>query len=197
MLYIEKRYLTGGFMFGNKISSVGFSGLIFLISISIIPGCDKDNPTRSLYINYNLSGTWEEKYSMTFGSMVGTPENMNGSSFTKDLISTLYFANDSFSIIITNDHGDTEQQYFGRYDISSDTLTFFIRNEAGEIEDHSINFRFVSNDSLNLWTIVYPTDDPNIISIPLFTDIVWNVCKSFDCELMTIGQKNWGYFTRQ
>jgi hypothetical protein len=182
-------------MFVNKIFSVGF--LVFIFLICLLPGCEKDKPTRSLFIEYNLSGTWEEKYSMTFGSMIGTPENMNGSSYTKDLISTLYFANDSFSIIITNDNGDTEQQYFGRYGILSDTLTFFIRNEAGEIEAHSINFRFVSNDSLNLWTIVYPTEDPNIMSIPLFTDIVWNVCKSFDCKLMTIGQKHWGYFTRQ
>jgi hypothetical protein len=175
--------------------TVRFINLLLVIFITVSFGCGTEKISSPSPDPISLVGEWQEKFTVSVHLFIGTPEDMMDVIITKELTSILQFENNSFSIKIENDDGYVEKEYQGEYEISADTLIFHIPNESGELSDHLLHYRFISKDLLRLWSVTYPTGNPDVISIAL-TGIVWSVGFPYSGLIMPFNYKSQGVFTR-
>ncbi len=182
-------------MLKHKIFIAGLIVLTLFLLMNFIPGCNKNKSTRSLYIEFNISGTWQEEYTIRYWqpSIFEWGEDV---WVERDFISLIELKDDYFDLKIFDGRDSLLMEHSGNYCILGDTIFFDVVFNDSTIVTNTLGYKFLSKDSLLLHSVSYPSNDDYII-IELF-GFAWQVPFGYDTMSM-YGHvsKNSGIFIRQ
>ncbi len=184
----------GCLMLKHKIIATGLVGLA-LFSMIFLSGCGEEKSTRSLYIEFNLYGSWQEEYTIGYWqpSIFEWGEDV---WVEKDFTSLVKFQDDSYNIKILDGRDSLLIERSGNFNILGDTIFFDVNYNDSIAATKTLGYKFMSTDSLFLHSISYPVND-SYISIELF-GFAWEIPFTQNLIFMYGGcYKNSGIFIRK
>jgi hypothetical protein len=181
----------------RKIRSLaaGFIFLSLFLLLNFLSGCSDDKTTRSLYVEYQLHGTWEEEYTIGYyqPSLFEWGEDI---WVEKDFISLIKFENDSYNLKIFDGQDSLLIERSSNFHILGDTVFFSVVYNDSVATTKTLGYKFISEDSLSLHSISYPVND-NYFTIELL-GFAWEFPFTYDFILMYgYCHKNSGIFIRK
>jgi hypothetical protein len=182
-------------MLKHRIFITGLIGLATFMLLNLLPGCSENKSTRSLYIEFNLYGSWQEEYTIGYWqpSIFEWGEDV---WVERDYISSIELKNDSYNLKIYDGHDSLLIEHSGDCRYLGDTIFFDVAINDSTIATNTLGYKFLSKDSLLLHSISYPVND-NYFTIELF-GFAWQVPFGYDTMFMYgYVTKNSGIFVRQ